>query len=110
LDSVLGIGLVVLILSIWVTIKTIELVVRMLAAHPRSFTLWGALCGLCICISAAALAPEYEAPLLLVGSLSGLVLLGIAKTQELRDDPLLQIPRTRAMLVDEVLHSSWWSA
>lgn len=101
-------AIVALLVILWLAVKAAELVVRVLAAHPRSRPLWVAI-GLLFAagLGVAATGGEYA----LVNALAAVslpVLVAVARTVELYHDRLLQPEWTRDAVVHRVLHEPWW--
>lgn len=109
-DGLISIGLVVLTVAIWMTVKTVELLIRQLGSQPRHMPVW-AMFGGCAALW-GALAFGQVAPTLAIGVsvVALLALISVAKTDELYQDSRLQRPWNRAALVQQVLHESWWTA
>src|SRR5262245_49880281 len=97
----LGVGLAIVC---FIAVKSIELLVRVLAKYPHCKALWAALAVFGL---ATLLTPLYPT-LLPLWALSFLALLATAKTAEVYYDQLLQTPVTKEELLDNVLHKPWW--
>lgn len=106
----------VLLILLFLLVQAITLLVRVFVRYPEVKKLWivlGVTLG-CWLVGGACLAADPHgwggATFGILGAFSFLVLLIVAKVVELRhDDMLLEEPRPGLML-DRVLHRSWWPA
>jgi len=99
------IALVVLVIGVWLVVKSVDLVIRQLAAHPDNKPLWIAL-GVALLVTVPVVLTGGRPPLLLLlWFVSLLALVLVAWIVELVYDPQLQVEEA---LVDQVLHQAWW--
>ena len=96
------------IVVIWLIVKSAELVIRVIVAHPRNRAIWIALAILLAAALAAAVSGGNSIAVSLF-DLSILSLLVTAKAVELYHDQLFQPEIARDDVVREVLHEPWWS-
>lgn len=103
--GVVLIAIVLLVLALYLTIKAINLVVRVLGKYPDNKALWIAL-GCVGCFGLLAAITQGEPVALTLCGLSVVALLIIARIVEVYYDNTFQ--RERGPLVAEVLRRSWW--
>jgi hypothetical protein len=100
---------VIIVISIWLTIKYIELVVRAFMLNPRFKPLWVAT-GFMIIMSLIAYFNQFENWIVVeIYYLSHLILIVMSKAIEVYHGEVVKKEVTKEMVVDEVLHSPWWN-
>jgi hypothetical protein len=112
-----------LLLTGYLVVRAVNLLMRVLARHPRQRALWIALgtCvgmwGLTALTGVLAATPAAAGWLLGIGAVSLILavlstagLLVTARIVELHYDQLLQRQRTKETLIQDVLMQPWWSS
>ncbi len=105
------VGLIVLgvILAAWVVTKALELIIRVMVAHPTNRPLWAGVLVTLVCLSLAAAAQFQSQSLNTLWSLSFWGLVVLAKIVETYYDQLLLRDWSRAEFAHAVTHEPWWS-
>lgn len=95
---------------VWLVVKAVALVVRVVVAHPDNRALrvaGGVFVGT---ILLAGLLGEHAPVLIGLVVISAIALVLTAKAVELYYDERLQPEVTREYVLDQVLHQPWWSS
>ncbi|GAC1524138.1 MAG: hypothetical protein NVS2B16_32570 [Chloroflexota bacterium] len=109
LGLILVVTIVVLIFTIWLSVKIIQLLIRVFVNHPTSKVLWALLAACLLCLLLAVATSGQSQPVDTLTGLSALLLVGVAAVQDVVDDTKLRRPLSRDTAVHAVLHE-WWPA
>ena len=108
--AIFMVAIVMAIIAIWLVAKAMELVIRVMVAHPDNKVMWAALGFFVVsCLAVLVTAARYSWVNAIALAAFGLLVLA-AKAVELYYDQLLQREWSRDSLVHEVLHEPWWNA
>jgi hypothetical protein len=108
--TMMAIVVVAVIITIWISIKAFELVVRAVCLEPSNKILWSAIGNTLVWGVVLMLDGGRTSLVAIIAGTSLLALLAIAKVVEIRNDVLLQQGFTRDDVIHEVLHEPWWQA
>jgi hypothetical protein len=105
----LVLALAALLFMIWLTVKTIQLLIRVFSAHPTNRALLGALIASLLFVFLALVTNGQVQAIDALAGMSVALLLGIALVLDTADDARLRRPFSRDTAVHAVLHE-WWPA
>jgi hypothetical protein len=107
-SGLVGLYILAIIVMIWAAFKALELVLRVMIAHPDNRWLWAAL-GLCLVSMALLALTQGQSPAInAIAGLSIVVLLTLAKGVEIYHDQMFARETNREMMVDQVLTEPWF--
>ena len=101
---------VVILTTAWLVVKAIELIARVMIAHPENRLLWGLLFSTLFFLALSSVA-SFQIPVLdTLTSISFSLLLLVAKIAEVYYSQLMQPQISREVVFDQVLHQPWFQA
>lgn len=107
--AAVAVAAVAILITIWLTVKAAELVIRVMVAHPTNKAMWVAL-GAFFLATLGPLLTHGQYPFLdAMPFVALLALIVTAKVVELSHDRLLQREWSPEAVVHEVLHEPWWN-
>lgn len=112
-SSLLGLCIVLtvvaLVFTVWLTVKVVQLLVRVFVAHPTNKILIGTVVAGAILFLAVAVTSGRYASVDVLAGVTPIVLIAVAAVLDIADDTRLRRPLDRDTAVHAVLHE-WWPA
>ena len=102
------IAVVLAVILLWMTIKALELVVRVMLAHPRNKPMWVSISIFVFFVLVTLVTQGQDAVVNALAFLAGASALLTAKAVEMYYNELFQKHLDKDALVKEVLHEPWW--
>lgn len=100
----MGIAVVIVIITIFLLVKAVNLLIRVFTAYPKNKVLWIAL-GICVVCSVLAILTKGYPVFVILAVFSFLCQLVIARIVELYYSETFQ---EKTPLIESVLHRPWW--